>query len=317
MVQRSPELCAVVQRWLTAIQDNDAATIKNLFSASDHARYVGSDAAEVWAGSGVRDALPLHIAEVPTLKLATSIVEAYEEGPVGWATAIGTVTNVETHTFDLRITWVCVLEAGAWRIIQVHVSVPVPNLQLVGRELTSGLEALLVSLGSTAPQVEGTMTIMFTDIADSTPLSEMLADTAWAELIQKHHQTVATAVVAHGGRVVKTLGDGTMATFESARGALRAALQIQRHAFEVGSGPPLQVRVGVHTGDVVHTPHDFLGHAVNKAARIASMADGGQTMVSQVTRELVGSSGEFTFGEASTCNLKGLEGPHVVVPLLG
>ena len=68
---------------------------------------------------------------------------------------------------------------------------------------------------------------------------------------------------------------------------------------------------------VVRTSGDYLGHAVNKAARIASAAAGGETMVSQVTRELVGSADEFAFGEPCSCSLKGLDGPHVLVPLIG
>jgi len=318
MVQESPELRAVVQRWLAAVQNKDAAALRNLFSESAYLRYIGSDEAEVWSGPGVRTAYPRHAAELPGFKVDPEVVEAFEEGTVGWATLIGKATFEDGAEPVIRMTWVCTLEAGAWRIIQTHVSVPVSNFQLIGHELTSGLEALLASLDAdTASGTEGTVTIMFTDLEGSTELSEVLNDTTWAGLILRHHRAVAEAVEAEGGRVIKTLGDGTMATFDSARGALRSALAIQRHAADAGASVPLRVRIGVHTGDVVRTSGDYLGHAVNKAARIASAAAGGETMVSQVTRELVGSADEFAFGEPCSCSLKGLDGPHVLVPLIG
>jgi class 3 adenylate cyclase len=318
MVQESPELRAVVQRWINAVQRKDAATIRNLISGSPFVRYIGSDEAEVWSGTGVRTAYPHHAAELPEFKVDPDLVEAFEEGTVGWATLIGTASFEGGSEPQFRMTWVCVLEAGAWRIIQTHISVPVANLRLIGQELTSGLEALLASLDQDPGEGDhGTVTVMFTDLEGSTELSEVLNDTAWADLIRRHHRAVASAVEEEGGRVVKTLGDGTMATFDSARGALRAALAIQQHAARAESSPPLRVRIGIHTGDVVHAGGDFLGHAVNKAARIASVAEGGQTMLSQVTRELVGFSDEFQYGDPCACKLKGLEGPHILIPLVG
>jgi adenylate cyclase len=315
MVQESPELRAVVQRWIAAVQAKDEAALRNLFSRSAYLRYIGSDEAEVWAGPAVRRAYPRHAAEVPEFKVDPDLVEAFEEGTVGWAALIGRATFAAE--FPVRMTWVCSLEAGVWRIIQAHLSIAIPNVKLVGHELTSGLEALLASLGDTVRTTEGTVTIMFTDLEGSTELSETLPDTTWADLIQRHHRAVEEAVEREGGTVVKTLGDGTMSTFESARGALRAALAIQHEATDAAASPPLRVRVGIHTGDAVRSSDDLLGHAVNKAARIASVAEGGQIMLSQVTRELVGGADEFEFGEPTTCRLKGLEGPHILIPLLG
>jgi adenylate cyclase len=318
MPQESPELRAVVQRWLGALRSKDAAALQNLMSVSPYTRYIGSDEAEVWSGVNVHSAYPGHAAELPEFKVDPSLVEAYEEGTVGWAALIGEGRFPNEAIRPVRITWVCSLEAGAWRIIQTHLSVAVSNVELIGRELTGNFEALLASIDADSLHGhEGTVTVMFTDMEGSTELSGALSDAEWTDLIRSHHRAVAVAVEAEGGRVVKTLGDGTMATFDSARSALRAALAIQARARVAIDGRPIPIRIGIHTGDVVQAEDDYLGYAVNKAARIASAANPGETLLSQVTRDLVGSAGEFRFGEPCACTLKGLEGPHILVPLLG
>jgi len=317
MPQESPELRAVVQRWLSAVRSKDAAALQTLMSVSPYTRYIGSDEEEVWAGVNVHTAYPRHAAELPEFKVDPTLVEAFEEGTMGWAALIGEAQFPNDSVHPVRITWVCSLEAGAWRIIQAHLSIAYSNLELIGRELTGNFEALLASLDAdTFGGHEGTVTVMFTDMEGSTELSGELSDSEWTELIRSHHRAVAAAVEAEGGHVVKTLGDGTMATFDSARSALRAALAIQQRARVSIEGRPIPIRIGIHTGDVVLAEDDYLGYAVNKAARIASAADPGETLLSQVTRDLVGSA-EFTFGEPCTCTLKGLEGPHILIPLLG
>lgn len=77
----------------------------------------------------------------------------------------------------------------------------------------------------------------------------------------------------------------------------------------------LSLRIGVHIGDVVHADDDLLGNAVNKAARIASSADGGQIVVSRVVHAMLGESPEFTLGDTIEADLKGLPGLHEIKPL--
>jgi class 3 adenylate cyclase len=79
-------------------------------------------------------------------------------------------------------------------------------------------------------------------------------------------------------------------------------------------GAEFSVRVGLHSGDVIHAEGDYVGMTVNKAARIAAAARGGEIMVSAVTAELVGDHG-FEFGEPMTVTLKGLAGTHRIIPL--
>jgi class 3 adenylate cyclase len=114
-----------------------------------------------------------------------------------------------------------------------------------------------------------------------------------------------------GGSVVKLLGDGSMLAFESARAAVRAAVDIQR----ASSHAPFTVRIGVHTGEVIRTADDLLGLTVNKAARVAASADAGSIMISSTTKDLVGSLHGIRMGEPRIVALKGLSDTHQIVPI--
>lgn len=102
-----------------------------------------------------------------------------------------------------------------------------------------------------------------------------------------------------------------MTVFESARAAIEAASEIQ----STTSRTELKVRIGVHTGDSLRRDGDYYGVAVNKAARIAGIAAGGEIVVSAVTAELSGGHG-IRFGPSRTVSLNGLEGTHDLVAVL-
>jgi class 3 adenylate cyclase len=203
--------------------------------------------------------------------------------------------------------------------------------------LTESIEAARPDLASrVAP--DGTVTILFSDIEGSTALNVELGDDRWMELLGEHNRLVRSAIAEHRGYEVKTEGDAFMVAFQSARDALRCAIDVQR-AFEArnealdadtdsssgalagaeGAGrsvaPKMQVRVGLHTGEPVREGSgdaaDFYGTHVVMASRIASQAAGGEVLVSALLRELVASSGEFTLEARPSAALKGLEGEHV------
>jgi class 3 adenylate cyclase len=111
--------------------------------------------------------------------------------------------------------------------------------------------------------------------------------------------------------VVKLLGDGSMLAFDSARAAVRAAVDIQRASSQALFG----VRIGVHTGEVIRTGDDLLGLTVNKAARVAAAADSGAIMISSTTKDLIGSLDGIRMGEPRIVALKGLSDSHQIVPL--
>ena len=324
MVEESPEVRSVVLLWEKAYNRHAPATVQSLYSSSDVTTFIGTDADEWWVGRDVAAALSKHMEQLEGIPMSYEVerVEAYREGNIGWAGVLSRVDIGDRPTQWFRETHVLRLEDGAWKILHSHSSVAIPNQEVVGVELTTSLEDLLTTLGAEAEREsptlasEGTITLMFTDIESSTRLAREVGDQRWAAVMEWHDANIKGIVESHGGAVVKTLGDGAMIAFEAAQPAARAAMQIQRAIAGRTEAPPLRLRIGIHTGDVVRTESDYLGHAVNKAARIAAAAEGGQIMTSNVARAMLADSPEFTFGATADVELKGLDGVHEVAPLL-
>lgn len=317
MIRPSPELIAVVRRWLTAFRDRDATTMLNLMLDSDLLRYVGTADGEIWSGDVLRRGIGAHMREIPDYSFRELSLEAFENGATGWALWTGETTYATggAPVFH-RYSFVLALESGAWKVAQVHGSNTVSNVAKMGVEQTA-LDALVRSaeaLGHSAGR-SGSATVMFTDIAGSAAIAEALGDRRWSTAVQEHVGLVSALIAAEGGRLVKSLGDGTMSSFTSAGAAMRAARTIQRRLAEVAGEPRLQVRIGMHTGDVVEAGDDFFGTVVNKAARIASLARPGEIRVSEATRIMVGGAAEFAFSDPARLALKGLEGEHVTYRL--
>jgi predicted ATPase/class 3 adenylate cyclase len=135
----------------------------------------------------------------------------------------------------------------------------------------------------------GTVTFLFTDIEGSTRLLQELGD-GYAAVQDEHAAIVRRAVAEAGGVEVSTHGDAFFVAFRSPLGAVRAAVAAQRElaAHDWPSGRPLRVRMGVHTGEGILGGDDYVGIDVHRAARIADAAHGGQVIVSDATRALVG-----------------------------
>jgi class 3 adenylate cyclase len=313
---RSPEIESVTRRVTIAFETGDMAAMSNLVSADPSLRVLGFALDEWWAGPEeflrIRET---QIGEIPAFHIEVEKVDAFEDGTFGWAAVATTVVTSETKT-PMRHIGLFRLEAGIWKVILWHNSVAVRNSQVFGVELTTTLDDLVTSVLNehtplTSANLEGTMTLVFTDIVDSTVLAEDLGDTAWAELISDHESTIRRVTGAQGGTVVKLLGDGSMLAFESARAAVRAAVEIQRASDRAAFG----VRIGVHTGEVIRTADDLFGLTVNKAARVASAADSGMIMISSTIRDLVGSLDGIRMGEPRVVALKGLSDTHQIVPI--
>ena len=226
------------------------------------------------------------------------------------------------HRFPVRMTFGLVRTDEGWRVAQAHTSVAekgLPEGRSFSVQLTRTLSDLLTSIesdtGSGALEALGlgTTTIVFTDIVDSTSLSQSLGDREWSSLVKRHFDTVGGIVESMGGTVVKTLGDGGMFAFRSGTSALLTSVKTQQ-AMASLEARPLMIRVGVHTGDVVQDRNDYIGLTVSKAARVTAAAQGGQVLVSSTTAEIVNSA-EIEFGEPLTVELKGIEGVHTLLPL--
>jgi DNA-binding NarL/FixJ family response regulator len=155
-----------------------------------------------------------------------------------------------------------------------------------------------------------TTTIVFTDIAASTSVVTDLGDDVSTAVLTRHLDLVAGVVSSAGGRVVKTLGDGVMATFTSSYDGVRCAIAIQQRVTAAGrEGPPLAVRIGVHVGEVIEEADDLFGAAVVLARRICDAGDAGQILVSGVVRALVGARSGLSIGPTEPRALKGLPDP--------
>ena len=195
------------------------------------------------------------------------------------------------------------------------------RLQGVGSGPGRSIDAVLASVQSAHPDLapmaapDGTVTILFSDIEDSTVLTERLGDQAWLELLRKHNALIRKELRAYGGFEVKTIGDAFMVTFQSAKKGLDCAIAIQ-HAFvehNAADGEHVKVRIGLHAGEAIKDGDDFYGKNVILASRVAGKAVGGEILVSSLLRQLVESSvGAGTFGEAREMELKGLSGTHIV-----
>lgn len=148
------------------------------------------------------------------------------------------------------------------------------------------------------------MTMLMTDIVDSTRMAAAIGDAAWKQRLAEHDRIVRHQLERFGGRVVKTTGDGFLAVFGSAEGALRAALAICGATPGVG----IEIRAGVHTGEVEVLDGDLRGIAVHATARIMATAPARTLLTSAVSRALAVGSG-LGFTSTGTHDLKGFDEP--------
>src|SRR5262245_23594182 len=131
-----------------------------------------------------------------------------------------------------------------------------------------------------------TATILFTDVEGSTETRARIGEASADKLFLDHARRLTSIVERHGGRVLKTAGDGIMAAFDSASEAVAAAIDMQRAVHR--QGEEVRIRVGVAAGDVSWEDNDCFGLPVITAARLQAAAEGGQILVSQVVRWLAG-----------------------------
>jgi class 3 adenylate cyclase len=146
------------------------------------------------------------------------------------------------------------------------------------------------------------VTLLFTDLVDSTVIANRLGDRAWRDLLTAHYEATRAELDRFGGREVDTTGDGMLATFDGPARALHCAEAIRR----ASAGQGLRIRAGVHVGEVEIVGGDVRGMAVHEAARILAAARADEILVSETTRILALSSG-LQFEDRGTHALKGLE----------
>ncbi len=171
----------------------------------------------------------------------------------------------------------------------------------------------LVSVAS----ADGRVTILFSDIENSTLMTERLGDERWIEVLRGHNSIFRRRLQEHSGTEVKNQGDGFMLAFPDPAEALKCALAVQDDLEEAASDgrqdERVRVRMGMHVGEVIEEEGDFFGRSVILAARIAAQALGGEILVSEALRERGPASCRFE-GER-VLELKGLAGSHRVFRL--
>ena len=161
--------------------------------------------------------------------------------------------------------------------------------------------------------------IMFTDMVDYTTMSEINEALALT-LLEEHRGLLRPVFARHGGREVKTIGDGFLVEFPSALEAVRCALEIQQLMYKRNQSVPserkIQLRVAVHLGDVEHRNGDVYGDAVNIASRIQSLADPGGICITQQVFDHVRNNEEFRATPLGQSQLKNVQMPAVVYRVL-
>ena len=156
---------------------------------------------------------------------------------------------------------------------------------------------------------EGTVTLLFTDVEGSTALTSRSGDAAGRALLRDCEDVLRSQITKHGGREIKSLGDGLMVAFSSARRAIGCAVDIQKELDGRGrsANNGLRVRMGLNAGEAIHEGDDLFGSAVNAAARIAARAKGGEILVSEVVKTLAGRVPDVDFVDRGRVKLKGFD----------
>jgi len=144
-------------------------------------------------------------------------------------------------------------------------------------------------------------TVLFTDIVGSTERAAALGDAGWRDLLGAHHEVVRRELERYRGREISTIGDGFLATFDGPSRAVRCACAVAQAVRRLG----IEVRAGLHTGEVEYVGENVIGIAVHTAARVAALAGPSEVLVSSTVKDLVAGSG-LRLAERGTHALKGV-----------
>lgn len=178
------------------------------------------------------------------------------------------------------------------------------HIFFVHEQVGDAIEEFLTGSISTAESRRVLATVLFTDIVDSTARAEQLGDQRWHNLLDAYRTTVRRELSRYRGSEVKSLGDGFLVTFDGPARAVRCACAIA----EAVRPLDIQVRNGLHTGEIEIADNDVQGIAVHVASRVSALAGPGEVLVSRTVRDLVAGSG-LRFDERGKSPLRGLQEP--------
>jgi class 3 adenylate cyclase len=169
--------------------------------------------------------------------------------------------------------------------------------------IVSEIEEFLTGSRQTVEPDRVLVTLLFTDIVNSTDRAAEMGDTRWRDLLDSHNRTVQTGIDRFKGRAVKSTGDGFLATFDGPARAIRCGLAVNEGMQRLG----IEVRSALHTGEVELMEGDVSGIAVHIAARVLAQARANEVWTSRTVKDLVAGS-QFRFDERGTFSLKGVAG---------
>jgi class 3 adenylate cyclase len=172
-----------------------------------------------------------------------------------------------------------------------------------GDEVVGEIEEFITGTRQSRPPERVLATVLFTDIVDSTAHAARLGDQRWRQLLDRHDSFVRGEVERRQGQLVKTTGDGVLATFDGPARAIECGVEIVQGVQPLG----ISVRAGLHTGEYEQRNGDVGGMAVHIGARVAAQADGGEVLVSRTVKDLVVGSG-IAFDDRGSATLKGVPG---------
>lgn len=249
----------------------------------------------------------------------TIMLDVPEDATIRTAgTGRGTLVAGPTETIDPTTTVVAATSAAAD-------SFPVQRPQVASDEFRrTSIDIVAASAQNEGldvralPVDQGTVTIVFSDIESSTERNVELGDQAWFEVLSTHNRIISKRVSQHGGTIIKNQGDGFMLSFPGARKALDCMMDVQRDLTAHSSAHPtrsVRIRIGMHTGEVLaDADGDLFGQHVVVAARVANLADGGEILVSSLSKEIIASRGDIVFDPPREVHLKGI-GDAMVYPM--
>lgn len=221
---------------------------------------------EMFLDLDVRDALPL--IQAPTL-----VLHRRHDRAVNWRAA----------------RWLAE-QIGGSRYVELEGQDHFPWVGDGGNDALDAVEEFLTGVQPRPTAERVLATVLFTDIVDSTAVAARMGDRGWRELLESHHTFVRERLESYGGREVKTTGDGFLAMFDGPSRAVACAREIADGMPSLG----IEVRAGLHTGEVELIGDDIGGIAVHVAARIAALGGASEVLVSRTVRDLgVGSGIDF------------------------
>ena len=187
-----------------------------------------------------------------------------------------------------------------------YVELPGPDNLIWAGDLDAMVAEIQAFVTGTRPALEPhrvLATVLFTDIVGSTERAASLGDVRWQALLADHNRLIRRQLERFGGHEIKVVGDGFLATFDGPARAVRCAVAMRDDIREIG----LEIRAGIHVGEIEVLPDDVAGIAVHIGARVSALAGPGEVLVSSTIKDLVVGSG-LAFEDRGTHILKGVPG---------